>query len=197
MLGMGLVLQHLLHRGRTGHADTLAPGNEPLGRPLRMVLVTLRQVLGHGGEPAFMGTAHVAGHPIATVQGFDRMGRHPQLQRQTHQGVGHAVAVAFKLDVAVDVHPHRFEHPHSQWLHRQGHQGRGVDLGKHAGAVAGQFLKRTLVEPLQQGRNGVVDFFDTGELVFAQARQYPALHQQHAQFHLGLVLRVVGACGQY
>ena len=71
MLGMGLALQHLLHRGRTGHADTLAPGNEPLGRPLRMVLVTLRQVLGHGGEPAFMGTAHVAGHPIATVQGFD------------------------------------------------------------------------------------------------------------------------------
>ncbi len=109
MLGVGLTLQHLLHRGRTGHADTLAPGDEPLGCPLRLVLVALGQVFGHGSEAALVRAAHVAGHPLSTVQGFERMGRHPQLQRSPHQGGGHAVAVAFKFDMAVDVHAHRFE----------------------------------------------------------------------------------------
>lgn len=50
MLGMGLAPQHLLYRDRTGHADAFTPGDEPLG-----------QVFGHGGESAFVGTAHVAG----------------------------------------------------------------------------------------------------------------------------------------
>jgi ATP-binding cassette subfamily B protein len=77
VLGMGLALQHLLHRGGTGHTDAFAPGDKPLGRPLGVVLVALGQVLGHGGEAAFMGAAHVAGHSIATVQSFDRMGRNP------------------------------------------------------------------------------------------------------------------------
>ncbi len=66
-------------------------------------------------------------------------------------------------------------------------------LGKHAGTTARQLLKRTPVEPLQQRRNSVIDLLHDGELEFAQAFQYPALHQQHTEFDLGFVLRVVGA----
>ena len=62
--------------------------------------MALGQVFDHGGKAPFMGTAHVAGNPIATVQDFHRMGGDAQLQRQAYQGVGHAVAVALKLDMA-------------------------------------------------------------------------------------------------
>jgi hypothetical protein len=79
--------------------------------------------------------------------------------------------------MAVDVYAHRLEDRPFPGLHRQGHQGRRVDLREHAGAAARQLLKRTLVEPLQQGGDGVVDFFHTGELMLAQACQDPALDQ--------------------
>jgi hypothetical protein len=139
--------------------------------------MALGQVLGHGGKTPFMGAAHVAGNPVATVQGLDRMRGDAQLQGQADQGVGHAVAVALKLDMAVDVHAHRLEDRPFPGLHRQGDQGRGVNLGKYAGTAAGQLLKRALVEPLQQGLNGVVDLLHAGKLEFTQARQYPALDQ--------------------
>ena len=85
--------------------------------------------------------------------------------------------MAFKLNMAVNVHAHRFEDRPLPGLHRQSHQGRGVDLGKYTSAAAGQLLKGTLVEPLQQGCNRIVDFFHAGEQEFAHARQYPALYQ--------------------
>ena len=69
MLGMGLALEQLLHRGQTGHANALSPGNEPLGRPLGMVLVALD----YGGEAAFVDAAHVTGHAPSTVLGLHRM----------------------------------------------------------------------------------------------------------------------------
>ena len=56
-----------------------------------------------GGESAFMGTAQVAGNPHATVQCLYRMGGDSQLRRHANQDVGRAVAVALKLDVAVEV----------------------------------------------------------------------------------------------
>lgn len=121
MLGVALALQHFSHRGGAGHADAFAPGHQPLGRPLGLVLVALGQVLSHGGETAFVGTAHVAGNTVATVQGLYRMGGNSQLQRQANQGVGHAVAVALEFDVAVDVHAHGFEDRPFPGLHRQGH----------------------------------------------------------------------------
>ena len=38
------------------------------------------------------------------------------------------------------MHAHGFEDRPFPGLHRQGHQGRRVDLGEHAGAAAGQLL---------------------------------------------------------
>ena len=57
-------------------------------------------MLDHGGKAPFVGTAHVAGNPLSAVQDFYRMGGDAQLQRQADQGVGNAVAVTLKLDVA-------------------------------------------------------------------------------------------------
>ena len=70
----------------------------------------------------------------------------PYLQRHTHQGMGHAVAVALKLDVLVDVNLHRLEDGQLPGLHWQASQGRGVDLGKDTGAAPRLFLKRLVVE---------------------------------------------------
>jgi hypothetical protein len=49
--------------------------------PLRLMLVALRQVLGYRGESTLVAAAHMAGHAVTTVQDFDRMGCHTQLQR--------------------------------------------------------------------------------------------------------------------
>lgn len=188
MLRMRLVLQHLFYCGCTGHADTCTPGHKPLGCPLRLMLVALGQVLDYRGESSLLGTAHVAGNALATVEYFHRMLCHPQLQRNTHQSVGHAVAVAFEFDMAVDMHAHRFEHRPLPGLHGQGHQGGSVDLGKHTGAAARQLLKFALVKPLQQGRYCRVDLGHAGKAQFAQPRQYPALYQLHIELDFGFLV---------
>ena len=65
---MALALQHLDYHPSTGHADTLAPGDEALGRPLGVGLVGQWQMLGGGGVATLVGAAHVTGHPLASVQ---------------------------------------------------------------------------------------------------------------------------------
>ena len=126
-----------------------------------------------------MGTAHVAGHPLAAMQDFYRALSNADLQRHPHQGMRHAVAVPLKFDVLVNVNLDRLEHRPLPGLQRQGAQGRGVDLGKDTGAAACELLKRLVVELHQQRRNGLVDLIDGIELLVAQAHQDPALHHLH------------------
>jgi hypothetical protein len=142
-----------------------------------VMLVALGEMLNDGGVAALVRAAPVAGHAMAPVQRLDRVGAHAQLQRQTYQGMGDAVVMAFKLDVTVDVHTHRLEDGPLPGLYRQGHQGRSVELREHARAAAGKLLEGTLVEPLQQGGDRVVDRLDAGELMPAQACEDPALYQ--------------------
>ena len=194
---MPLPLQHPAHRDGAGHADALAPMNQPLGRPLGLGLVPIRQVLGHGGKAPWVRAAPVAGHALSAVHHLHGARRDAQLQRHAHQGVGHAVAVGFKLDVAVNVHAHGFEDRPLPGLQRQRHQGRSINFLEHAGPAARQLLEGALVEVLEQRGQGVVDLVDAGELVLAQPRQDPALHQLHAELDLGFVLRVVGPRGQH
>ena len=89
----------------------------------------------HGGETTLVGATHVAGHSLAAMKNLHRALCDPYLQRHTHQGMGHAVAVALKLDVLVDVNLHRLEDGQLPGLHWQASQGRGVDLGKDTGAA--------------------------------------------------------------
>ena len=69
---------------------------------------------------------------------------------------------------------HRLEYSQLPWLHRQGAQGRCVDLGKDTGAAARQLLKRLVVVLFEQRRNGFVALIDGLEFLVAQAHQNPA-----------------------
>ncbi len=126
VLGVTLALQHQLDSLGTGQTNALTPQDQPLGRPLRMRLVAaFWQVLGYGGESPFVRATHVAGHALASVQHLYRVSRHAQLQYLPDQGVGGAVAVNFKLDVAVHMHPHGLEDGPLPGLGGLPHQSRG------------------------------------------------------------------------
>jgi hypothetical protein len=78
-----------------------------------------------------------------------------------HQSGGHAVAVALKLQMLIDVNANRFEDRKLPALRRQGLQCRRIKLCKRIRAAAWQLLKRPCVEVLQQGRYGRIDFIDS------------------------------------
>jgi hypothetical protein len=185
-----------VNRLGAGQAYALAPGHQPLGRPLRVSLVALWQVLGYGGKSPFVSATHVAGHALAPVQHLHHMGCHAQLQHLPNQGVGGAVAVALKLDMTIYMHPYGLKDGPLPGLGGQRHQGRDIDLGKHAGPAAGHLLKGALVQVRQQGGNGLVDFLHAGKALFAKSHQYPALNQLNAQLDLGLVLQLLGVAGR-
>lgn len=120
--------------------------------------------------------------------------------------MGHAVAVAFELDVAIDV-PTQQHRGCAQWtisfeagplpgLRGQRRQCRCIDLGKGTGAAAGPLLKRLVVLAREQPRHCVVDLFDRSKALVAQARQSSAPNLQHTQLNFGFGLRLVGASGQ-
>lgn len=104
MFRMQAFLQQTRHGLASGNANTLTPVDQPIGRPLHVRPVCRRQVRSHRSEPAFMRISFMNRHALATVQNFHRRLRYPQLQHLADQCLWHAVAVAFKLDVIVDVH---------------------------------------------------------------------------------------------
>lgn len=111
--------------------------------------------------------------------------------------MGNAVAVAFELDVLVNVNAHGLVDRQFPGLQRQRLQGRCVEFGKRTGAASGQLLKRLGVELRQERADGLVDVIDGAKLLVAQAHQDPALHHLHGRLDLTLVLRVVGARRQH
>lgn len=145
MLWVALALLHLANHTRRGHANLLAPGHQPFRAPLRMRPVRFWHVLIDRGEAAPPNASCVAAHPLRPVQDLQCGAGHSHLQRLTHQRVRHAVAVAFKLNVLINVHLDRLEHRQIKRLQRQRHQGRCVYGSKHARPAAGQLLKRLVV----------------------------------------------------
>ena len=101
-----------------------------------MRAVRSRQVRGHRSEPALVRIAFVCSHALATVQDFHRRLRDPKLQHLAHQGLRYAVAVALKLDVAVDVHLDGLEDSEFPRLCGQRLQCRSINLGKGTGTAA-------------------------------------------------------------
>ena len=72
----------------------------------------------HGAEAALVSTADVAGNTLAPMQNLHRALCDPGLQSESHQGMGHAVAVTLKLDVLVNVNLDRLvdgKLPSLQW----------------------------------------------------------------------------------
>lgn len=114
VLGVFAGFQQPLDQGCGGHTDAVAPVDQTLWRPLQMRPVGGRQVLIHRGESALVRATQVRRHALAPVQQPYRASRDTGFQRLAHQGLGHAVAVAFKLDVLVNVNPHRLVDRYSQ-----------------------------------------------------------------------------------
>ncbi len=94
-----------------------------------------------------------------------------------------AAAVANPIDVDAG----RLEAGYWHARGRQWAQQRRIEFGKGTGAVAGQFLERSLVQIHQQCGNGPVQGGNTEEGLVAQAGQNPALYHLHPHFDLGLV----------
>ena len=84
-------------------------------------------------------------------------------QLQPDQRVRHAVAVAFDLDVVVDVHRHGLEGRPLPALRRQGRQRRRIQRGEEAGAAAVELLEPAFVERRQQRSEGPVSGVHVGQ----------------------------------
>jgi len=197
MLGVFACCQQASHQSSSGHANAVAPMDQPLWCPFQMGAVRSGQVFGHRGEPALVHTAQVGRHTLTPVQQLHRACRHARFQDLTDQRLRDAVAVTFKLNVLVNMHSNCLVNSKLPGLCRQGLQGWGVKLRKRTGAAAGQLLKCLGIELFQERCDGLVDVIDRGKPLVAQAHQYPALHHLHGRFHLAFVLRVVRARWQY
>ena len=136
MLRVQAFLQQTRHGLAGGHTNTLAPVNQPIRRPFQVRPVCRRQVRCHRSEPAFLCIAFVSSHALATVQDFHRRLRYPQLQHLTDQGLGYALAVAFKPSLRRDVHLASLEDAHLTRLCWQRMQCRGINLCKGTGPAA-------------------------------------------------------------
>ena len=145
MFGMLVGLQQPGDEFAACHADALAPIDQPLRRPLQVGAVGSRHVGLHRGVAAAALVASVGGHALAAQQQLHAVAGEARLQGLADERMRHAVAVALHLDVVVDVDLHRLEAGKLIGLARQRHQCRRIQFGEHAGAAAGQLLKRPVV----------------------------------------------------
>jgi hypothetical protein len=133
-----------------------------------------RHVRIDGGEAAPPMRAGVARNAVAAHEQLHAAGGQPRLQLLTHQRVRHDVAVAVDLDVVVHVHFDGLEARELVATRWQRSQRRAVDLGKHAGAAAGQLLERPVVQRWQQRGDRPIDLGHALEAQLTQPRQDPA-----------------------
>ena len=101
------------------------------------------------------------------------------------------------FNVVVDVHAHALEPRHLHGVGWQGLECRLVQLLEGAQSVAGQLLEGPCVMVDQQLGDRPVELTQAEEALIAQARQNPALHDEHAVLDLGLVTRVRRARWQH
>jgi len=188
VLGMAVLGHQARHRLGRRRADARAPVDQARGRPFHLGAVRRRHVRGRRRKAALPAVARVAGDALAAMHELDHGRRQARLKLLPDQRVRHAVAVALDLDVVVDVHPDGLERRHLVALQRQRHQGRRIDLGEGAGAAAGQFLERLVVEAREQRRHSLINLVHAGEALVAQARHDPTLDDLHRRFGLGLIV---------
>ncbi len=84
-------------------ADSLAPVEQALRRPLAVRLVRRRHVFALGAVGAAPLKSQVAGDPPVAVQDFHGMRAQPHIDALSGQGRGHAVEAAVHFDVVVDM----------------------------------------------------------------------------------------------
>jgi len=97
-----------LNHAGGGRPRLLGPADEPFGRPLEVLAVGGRHVLGHGGVATLEMGADVTGHPLSLVEALHGAFGVTGLEGFSDQGMSHRVVVALDLDVGVDVDPDLF-----------------------------------------------------------------------------------------
>jgi hypothetical protein len=104
--------------------------------------------------------------------------------------VRHAVEMLVDLDMVVDPDPAGLPLGEDVGLDRQRLQGRSVDLlQQHPPGLADPPDRALLIEPGQKLADRLVHLVEGMEPAMTEAAEKPALDDQHAAFHLGLVAR--------
>ena len=103
LLGVRTVFQLPGHHGCRAHADAQPPVDELLRCPLQMRPVRRGHMVWRGGVPAALVAQGMTGHTLVAGEAFHQGGGDAQLDGRANQGVGHAVVMAFKFDVVVDI----------------------------------------------------------------------------------------------
>ena len=86
-------------------ADLAGPTFEAGGRPLGVVAVGARHVLGIGAVPLAAMAPIVGSDALAAMEHLDRAGGEPDLDLLADQRVGHRVEEAGGLDITVEIDP--------------------------------------------------------------------------------------------
>ena len=103
-LGMGVAVEGAAHDLFDVGPELARPAEHALGRPVAVVLVRFRSVLGQSDRGALASVATVvASHADPTVSALDDAGSRAHVDELLSQLVGDAVVAIVELDVVVDV----------------------------------------------------------------------------------------------
>lgn len=117
---MFLLDQEALDQFGGGGADRCRPSLQLARRPLGMRPMSGRHVLGQRGVMPLPTAAGMAGDALAFGQHFDHVTRNAQLDGLMDQGMRHAVVIALKFDVVVDVDRSFLPLGNDEGRHREG-----------------------------------------------------------------------------
>src|SRR6266850_81655 len=121
-----------------------------------MRLVTLRPVFSLREYLFSSMTTEVRGYPLSLVKDLDGGWCRSNFHAFLHQRVGHAVEVGVQGDVVVDVDSGVGPLAHVERLGRQRSQSVAFDRGEHTGTRSLALPERSLVQPLEQFANRIV-----------------------------------------
>src|SRR5208282_4291454 len=132
-----------------------------------MCLVTLRPVFSLREHLFSSVTTDVRGYPLSLVKDLDGSWCRSNFHSFLHQRVGHAVEVSVEGDVVVDVHSRVGPLAHVERLGGQRSQSVTFDRGEHTGTRSLALPERSLVQPLQQFANRMVQIRQPKKLLVA------------------------------
>src|SRR4051812_47198506 len=192
-LGMGVAVEGAAHDLFDVGPELARPAEHALGRPVAVVLMGFRSVLGQSDSGAFasVGTV-VASHADATVSALDDAGSRAHVDELLSQLVGDAVVAVVEFDVVVDIGARALalgdlESQRRQWLHCR--QVQGFEC---LASVAGKLLKAPLVELFDKLCDSVVELDHAEEPAIAEPRDDPALGDQYTHLDFGFALGLSG-----
>src|SRR6202795_1274066 len=158
-----------------------------------MCLVALRPVFSLREHLFSSMTTDVRGYPLSLVKDLDGGRCRSNFHAFLHQCVGHAVEVGVEGDVVVDVDAGVGPLAHVERLGGQRSQSVAFDRSEHTGTRSFALPEWSLVQPLEQFANRIIQIPQAKKLLVAWGGKDPAFDDLHTNFDLGLVFRMTGA----